>query len=139
MTELDLTAEDLACAGLRRVTDEWRLGLKLSNLDRFPVAGGKAAGDIEQAVTALAPPTPPKRRIRKTTLASQLRQVWKAAQAAGVQVTVSIEGALLTATPMSRGTVAPGDAAPQGPTTANDTCNEWDRDLGAAPPTPLRQ
>jgi hypothetical protein len=50
--------------------------------------------------TAAADAAAPKqRRIRRPSLESQVRQLWKAAQAAGVQIAVTIEGDKITATP----------------------------------------
>lgn len=106
MIETQLDREDLACAGLRRVDDD-----------------GWPRSDLGEA---LAKPPTPKRRERKPTLESQLRQVWKAAQAAGVPVTVSIEGAAgkVTVSPRPANTAAAPDS----------DLNEWDRDLGTHPP-----
>jgi hypothetical protein len=57
MSEMDLNAEDLACAGLRRASDdEWRV---------FSPA------DLREAVAASARP---KRRERKPTLAAALKE-----------------------------------------------------------------
>ncbi len=104
MTEIDLDREELACAGLLRANDDddWR-----------PDAGDRRA---------LAGPPTPKRRIRRPTLESQLREVWKAARAAGVHVAVTVEVGKVTATPVNACT--------------NSDINEWDRDLGTNPPSP---
>jgi hypothetical protein len=55
-----------------------------------PLAAGRA-----EAFAA----SPPKRRIRRPRLESTVRQVLKAAQAAGVTVAVTIEGDTVTASP----------------------------------------
>ena len=82
MIELDLDAEDWRCAGFWRVTDDdWRVF---------------SAADRLEALIASAPP---KRRVRRPSLESQLRQLWKAARAAGVPIAVTIEGDTVTATP----------------------------------------
>jgi hypothetical protein len=74
---------------------------------------------------ALAPPAP-KRRVRKPSLASQAKQLWKGARAAGISVAMTIEGDKLTATPVT------------GTAGANSDLNEWDRDFGTNSPS-LRQ
>jgi hypothetical protein len=85
---------DLVGAGLgwRRADDDWPPNEHRNNL------------------TWLAP-SPPKRRERRPTLESQLRQLFRAACAAGVPITVTIEGAgaKLTATP-AQGNAAPREA-----------------------------
>jgi hypothetical protein len=75
---------------------------------------------------ALSPPAP-KRRIRKPSLASQAKQLWKGARGAGLLVALTVEGDKLTATPVKGTTLAD-----------SDNINEWDRDLGTNPPS-LRQ
>jgi hypothetical protein len=80
-------------------------------------------GDLGKAPCS---PEQPKRRVRRPTLASQLRQIWKAARAAGVHVAVAVEAGKVTATPVNGAAVADSDV------------NEWDRDLGTHPPS-LRQ
>jgi hypothetical protein len=73
---------------------------------------------------ALAGPAQPKRRIRKPSLESTVRQVLKAAQAAGVSIAVTIEGQAgkVTATPV------------KGAAAADSDFNEWDQALGTHPP-----
>lgn len=108
MITLDhLDAEDWRCAGFWRADDDWRVFT--------------AAGPVEALA---APATPARRRVRKPTLESQLRQVWKAARQAGVQIAVTIEGEAgkLTVTPAKGTAIAYSDL------------NEWDRDLGTHPP-----
>jgi hypothetical protein len=70
---------------------------------------------------ALAGPAAPKRRIRRPSLESTVRQVLKAAQAAGVSIAVTIEGETVTATP-TRGIApapredrTPGEQPPDAP------------------------
>jgi hypothetical protein len=58
---------------------------------------------------------PPKRRVRRRPLASTVKQLWKAARAAGIHVAVSIEGGRVTATPVN------GIAAPGGESNDNDS------------------
>jgi hypothetical protein len=66
----------------------------------------KAIGGPHEARTQ--PSAPKQRRIRRPSLESQVRQLWKAAHAAGVQIAVTIEGDTVTATP-TRGAAAPSE------------------------------
>jgi hypothetical protein len=86
LIDLDgLDTEDLACLGLHRVVDgfedwDWR---------NWP----EAAADDDRLLHAFAASaTPPKRRIRKPSLESIVKQLLKAGQAAGVAIAVTIEG-----------------------------------------------
>jgi len=81
----------------------------------------RAGGDLGKALAS-----PPKRRVRRPTLASQLLQIWKAARAAGVHVAVTVEAGKVTATPVRGNATADGDF------------NEWDRELGTGQ-TEVRQ
>jgi hypothetical protein len=85
----DLDDEDLRCAGLHR-DNEWKA------FDR-EIAADKA---IAGAQTGPTPPAPKPPRIRRPSLESQVRQLLKAAQVAGVQIAVTIEGDKVTATPV---------------------------------------
>lgn len=79
---------------------------------------------IAKRLSALLSARREPRRIRRPSLESTVRQVLKAAQAAGLMVAVTIEGQAgkVTATPVKEGAVAAADI------------NEWDRDLGTHPP-----
>ena len=118
MIDLDgLDAEDLSCLGLHRVSDDdwdWR---------NWPEA---AAADDRLLKAFVASSAPPKRRIRRPSFESTVRQMLKAAQAAGVTIAVTIEGEAgkVTATPVKGAAVAAADS----------DFNEWDRDLGTHPP-----
>jgi hypothetical protein len=113
----NLTAEDLACLGLHRADDEWSFEAIEREID--PDAD-------DRALKAFAAASAPRqRRIRRPSLESTVRQMLKAAQAAGVTIAVTIEGEAgkVTATPV-KGAVAAADS----------DFNEWDRDLGTHPP-----
>jgi hypothetical protein len=99
----DLNAEDLACAGLfRRVTDDaWRFFPDV-DLAKALTKPGELAAVSEGRGNRGAPPATPARRIRRPTLEVQLRQVWKAARAAGVPIVIAIEGDRLIASPAGR-------------------------------------
>jgi hypothetical protein len=84
-----LDDEDLRCAGLHR-DNEWKA------FER-EIAAEKA---IAGAQTGPTPPAPKPPRIRRPSLESQVRQLLKAAQVAGVQIAVTIEGDKVTATPV---------------------------------------
>jgi hypothetical protein len=76
----------------------------------------------------VASSTPPQRRIRKPSLATQLRVI-KAAQKAGLPVkAATIDGVALTF----------GRPEADPPASAAADVNEWDADLGTNPPS-LRQ
>jgi len=65
------------------------------------------AGRRRERREELAAWAPPKRRERRPTLESQVRQLFRAARAAGVTITVTIEGpdgVRLTVTPAGRST-----------------------------------
>jgi hypothetical protein len=68
--EMNLTAEDLACAGLHRAGDEWSFKAIEREID--PDADRR---DLEALVAALSPP---KRRERKPSLAAALKEANKA-------------------------------------------------------------
>ncbi len=107
---IELQREELACAGFRRANDDWDTRLW------FP-----DAGDLAKAL-------PARRRERKPSLASQLKQVWKAAKDAGVSVVVTIEGVGKVTAQPARAADLPPDILGAG------EMNEWDRDLGTHPP-----
>jgi hypothetical protein len=106
-----LDDEDLRCAGLHR-DNEWKA------FER-EIAAEKA---IAGAQTGPTPPAPKPPRIRRPSLESQVRQLLKAAQVAGVQIAVTVEGDKVTATPVRGSSPAnredpthgspPADAAP---------------------------
>jgi len=90
----DLDDEDLRCAGLHRHRvdyDEW----SFRSFER-EIAAEKA---IAGPQTAPTPPATKPTRIRRPSLEGRVRQLLKAAQAAGVQIAVTIEGDKVTATP----------------------------------------
>jgi hypothetical protein len=98
----DLDADDLACAGLHRAGDSW------SSIAR------SIEREINQAADRLAamkPPAEPRRRVRKPSLESQVRQMLKAGQAAGVQIAVTVEGGKVTASPARVGSVRQADTS----------------------------
>jgi hypothetical protein len=131
----DLDDEDLACAGLRRRPDKW----SFKAMEReVAAAKEEAVGGPQEARTQ--PLTPKQRHIRRPSLESQVRQLLKAAHAAGVQIAVTVEGDKVTATPARGVAPAPTEkAAPVNTTAVADSdINEWDRDLGTLPPS-LRQ
>jgi hypothetical protein len=93
----DFDEEDLRCAGLRRVDDEWsvrsierEIGGAEKALNKQPIAGPQ---------TPSTPPAAKPRRVRRPSLESQVRQLLKAGQAAGVTLAFTIEGDRVTATP----------------------------------------
>jgi len=45
------------------------------------------------------PPAAAQRRIRRPSLESTAKQLWKAARAAGVEITMTVEGGAVTVTP----------------------------------------
>jgi hypothetical protein len=119
LIDLDgLETEDLACLGLHRADNEWSFGAIEREID--PDA------DYRLLKAFIASSAPPKRRIRRPSLESTVRQMLKAAQAAGVTIAVTIEGEAgkVTATPVKGAAVAAADS----------DFNEWDRDLGTHPP-----
>jgi hypothetical protein len=86
----DLDAESLDCLGLHRA-------------DAYDVEERRARAERHAAyIDAMAPAPEPRRRVRKPSLESQVRQVMKAAKAAGVSIALTVEGDTVTATPMSR-------------------------------------
>jgi hypothetical protein len=111
-----LDREELACAGLRRVDDNDR--------------------DLGVALLDEAAPAPRQRRVRRQALQSLLKQVWKAARAAGVPVIITIEAgagkvtASQVASHVNQVTANHPNADVDG--------NEWDREYGANPSS-LRQ
>jgi hypothetical protein len=81
MIEMDLTREDLDCLGWHRADDdEW-------------------SERAEAMMNALIASAPKQRRVRRPTLESTVKQLLKAAQAAGVSIAVIVEGDTVTATP----------------------------------------
>ena len=121
MIEIELDAEDWACAGLRLVNDERRPSPDENNLAK-----------------TLAAPAERKPRIRRPTLEKQLKAVWKAARAAGVSVAVIVGHDTVTVAPApGRANVSSSDAPDIVPAVGGDI-NEWDRDLGTNSPS-LRQ
>lgn len=103
---------------LQRFITASRAEQPLNNIDLF------ARFDAMLANDPLVPSaSSPKRRVRRPTLASQLRAIWKAARAESVTVAVTVEDGKVSATPVND--------------TATDS-NEWDRELGTNPPS-LRQ
>lgn len=89
----DLELCDLVGAGLgwRLANDDWDAGRRRERR--------------EELLAELAAWAPPKRRERRPTLESQVRQLFRAARAAGVTITVTIEGpdgVRLTVTPAGR-------------------------------------
>jgi hypothetical protein len=93
MSEFDnLTAEDLDCLGLRRVVR----GFENWDWRNWP----EAAADDDRLLHAFAARSVPRqRRVRRPSLESTVRQVLKAAQAAGVSIAATIEGDTVTASP----------------------------------------
>jgi hypothetical protein len=103
----NLTAEDLDCLGLRRVVS----GFEDWDWQDWP----EAAADDDRLLKAFAARSaPPRRRVRRPSLESTVRQVLKAAQAAGVLIAVTIEGDTVTATP-ARGNVGEPASSPESP------------------------
>jgi hypothetical protein len=96
----EMNADDLACAGLHRAgADDW----SFRSIER----------EINQVAThavALAP-AEPRRRVRRPSLESQVRQMLKAGQAAGVQIAVTVEGGKVTASPARGGSVRLADTS----------------------------
>jgi hypothetical protein len=114
MIDLDnLTAEDLACLGLHRADDEW--SFEATEREIEPDADDRALKAFAAASV------PRQRRIRRPSLERTVRQMLKAAQAAGV--TIEGEAGKVTAT-LVKGAAAAADS----------DFNEWDRDLGTHPP-----
>jgi hypothetical protein len=63
-------------------------------------------------LTAMTPPSEPRRRVRRPSLESQVRQMFKAGQAAGVSIALTIEGGVVTATPARGPAVEPRGEPP---------------------------
>jgi hypothetical protein len=115
MSEFDnLTAEDLDCLGLRRVVR----GFEDRDWRNWPEA---AAADDRLLNAFAARSAPRQRRVRRPSLESTVRQVLKAAQAAGVSIAVTIEGDTVTASPTrgiapaTREDRTPGEQPPDAP------------------------
>ena len=73
-----IETDDLACAGLKRVSDDdWSFRSMEREIDRDADKHALAAFAASSAT--------PKRRERKPSLESQLKQLWKAAQAVEAQ------------------------------------------------------
>jgi hypothetical protein len=67
---------------------------------------GAARLAFDSGIVTLAAPPARSRRVRRPSLESQVRQMLKAGQAAGVQIAVTVEGDKVTATP-TRGAAEP--------------------------------
>jgi predicted TIM-barrel fold metal-dependent hydrolase len=92
-----LDAEDMHCANLHRAgVDEW----SFRSIEREISPAGERHAAYIAALTAAEPR---RRRTRKPSLESQVRQLWKASKAAGVPISLTIEGGVVTASP-TRGT-----------------------------------
>ena len=101
MNDLDLyDTGDLVGAGLgwRRVDTEWDARTRREQHEAL------------LALLAALAPSSPKRRKRRPTLESQVKQLFRAARASDVAITVTIEapdGVRLTVTPVSRKAAEP--------------------------------
>jgi hypothetical protein len=91
----DLDAEDLDAVGYRRAFDD---GWSFRSIEREIGSISSKFEDLNAGEReALAPA--PRRRTRKPSLESQVRQMHKAGQAAGVPLTLTVEGGTVTASP----------------------------------------